>query len=109
MTSRALAPIEAAVANLKALAGARVALANLSSAIKDEAEPASPLSLPAPCERVTAEHVHVVIPGQSKPLLQGVNFVVGAGDALAIIGPTGSGKTTLIRAILGCYRSRVAK
>lgn len=101
MTSRALAPIEAAVANLKVLAGARVAMANLSTTVKDAPEPAPPLSLPAPRERVTAEQVHVVIPGQSKPLLQGVNVTVGAGDALAIIGPTGSGKTTLVRAILG--------
>jgi heme exporter protein A len=34
-------------------------------------------------------------------LFQGLSFVVGAGEALMVVGPNGSGKTTLLRLIAG--------
>jgi ATP-binding cassette subfamily B protein len=38
-------------------------------------------------------------PGAEKPVLADLNFEIGAGTTTAIIGPTGSGKTTLINLI----------
>src|SRR5215470_11008514 len=36
-----------------------------------------------------------------RPLFAGISFVLGAGEALLLLGPNGSGKTTLIRTIAG--------
>ena len=36
-----------------------------------------------------------------KPILEHLNFTVGAGDCLYIVGANGTGKSTLIRALLG--------
>ena len=36
-----------------------------------------------------------------KPILQGVDLAVGAGEILAVIGRNGVGKTTLMRALIG--------
>ncbi|HET6437750.1 MAG TPA: metal ABC transporter ATP-binding protein [Anaeromyxobacter sp.] len=36
-----------------------------------------------------------------KPLLSGVNFEVQEGDFLAVVGPNGGGKTTIVRTALG--------
>jgi len=36
-----------------------------------------------------------------RPLFAGISFVLGAGEALLLLGPNGSGKTTLIRSIAG--------
>ena len=39
--------------------------------------------------------------GGGAPALRGVTFAVGAGQAVAVLGPNGGGKTTLFRALLG--------
>jgi len=40
------------------------------------------------------------------PVLAGVDFAVGDGQVLAVLGPRGSGKTTLARALTGVVRPR---
>lgn len=37
-------------------------------------------------------------------VLNGVNFVVAAGEAVGIVGPNGAGKTTLLNVLAGAYR-----
>ena len=45
------------------------------------------------------QDVTFAYPGAEKPVLAGLNFKIQAGTTTAIIGPTGSGKTTLINLI----------
>ncbi len=44
-------------------------------------------------------------PGQQKPLIQNVSFALEAGAGLGVIGPSASGKSTLVRAIVGAWPS----
>lgn len=101
MTSRALAPIETGVANLKTFAAARVALANLRKVIGVDEGAASTLALPPPKASLSIERLFVAAPGIARPLVSDITVAASAGDGLGIIGTTGSGKTTLIRAMLG--------
>ncbi len=101
MTSRALAPIETGVANLKTFAAARVAFANLRKVIGDEEAVAPVMALPPPKASLKIERLFVTAPGLQRPLLNDIALAAEAGDGLGIIGTTGSGKTTLIRAMLG--------
>lgn len=52
-------------------------------------------------ERATLEfrHVGFSYPGAAEPVLRDVSFRIGPGETLAIIGSTGSGKTTLVNLI----------
>jgi ATP-binding cassette subfamily B multidrug efflux pump len=48
---------------------------------------------------ITFDDVTFAYPGAEKPVLGGMSFSIPAGSTTAIIGPTGSGKTTLINLI----------
>jgi branched-chain amino acid transport system ATP-binding protein len=41
-----------------------------------------------------------------RPVLTGIDFEIGDGQAVAVLGPNGAGKTTLARAITGVVRPR---
>ncbi len=72
-----------------------VALAELSPVV---AEPAAPLPIPdhAP---ISFDAVSFAYPGLP-PVLSDISFTVAPGERLAIIGPSGGGKTTLLRLLL---------
>ncbi|MFZ5624702.1 MAG: ABC transporter ATP-binding protein [Gemmatimonadota bacterium] len=51
--------------------------------------------------RLMARDVAVRYPGQAGRALDGVNLSVRDGEMVAVVGPNGGGKTTLLRALLG--------
>ena len=66
-------------------------------------EPEHPVQLP---ERLRGEvefrHTHFAYPG-GDPVLKDVSFRIAPGEKLAIVGPTGSGKSTIIRLLARFY------
>ena len=72
------------------------------------AEPAvQPPDTPAPLEgvrgRVELRDVSFAYPGTSRRVLDGVSFVAEPGETVAIVGPTGAGKSTLVELIARMY------
>jgi ABC-type multidrug transport system fused ATPase/permease subunit len=47
------------------------------------------------------ENISFSYPGTNKPTLSNINLAIKPGDLVAIVGPSGAGKTTLIDVILG--------
>ncbi len=66
------------------------------AAIKD---PANPVSMPEGTQDLVFDTVSVRYPGAEADVLRGVSFTVPAGSTTAVIGSTGSGKSTLINLI----------
>ncbi|WP_454048970.1 ABC transporter ATP-binding protein [Cellulomonas sp. Marseille-Q8402] len=58
--------------------------------------PAEPVRLPQPRGRLELRDVEMRYPGAERPVLHGVDLVAEPGRTTAVIGSTGSGKTTLI-------------
>lgn len=52
---------------------------------------------------VTFENVTFTYAGSSRPAIEGVSFTIKAGETLGIIGPTGSGKSTLTNLVPRFY------
>lgn len=101
MLSRALAPVEQAISAWQGLVNAQAAWKRLKDVLANRPALGQGTQLPAPTGEVTAEGVIYQPQGASEPVLKGVSFRIPAGTAVGIIGPTGSGKTTLARVIVG--------
>jgi PrtD family type I secretion system ABC transporter len=99
--SRALAPVEQAVANWQQFLSARKALERLNTILESVPAEAPKMQLPKPTGRVDVENLIVQMPGADKPVLQGLSFSVEPGQGIGVIGPTGAGKSTLARALVG--------
>ena len=103
LLGRALAPIDILVGSWKGFSVARAQYERLGELLNNIAPESETMSLPAPVGQLTLEQVAVVPPGGRVPVVRGVSFELAAGEALGIVGPSASGKSSLARAILGIW------
>lgn len=100
---RALAPIETLVAGWRGLVEARAAWRSLHDLLGEEIR-AEKTDLPAPTGALEAERVTFGFAGAERPVLRGVSFGLRPGESLGIVGPSASGKSTLLRVALGVWK-----
>nr|WP_244432031.1 type I secretion system permease/ATPase [Rhodopseudomonas sp. B29] len=103
LTSRTLAPVEIAIANWKGFVSARQSGHRLDQLLTLLPEEEELLALPAPVETVAMEHVYVNAPASDRTVLNDVTFSLRRGEGVGIIGPSGSGKSSLVRALVGVW------
>ncbi len=103
LTSRALAPVELAVANWKGFVSARQGWRRLKTLIEANARGEAPLKLPAPRSHLIVESAAAGAPGGKRTVIQDMSFELTAGSGLGIIGPSASGKSSLARMIVGVW------
>ncbi|HKJ01041.1 MAG TPA: ABC transporter ATP-binding protein [Longimicrobiales bacterium] len=65
--------------------------------------PTDPTPLDDAVGRIEFEDVSFRYPGTERTVLDGVGFVAEAGQTVAVVGPTGSGKSTLVNLIARVY------
>src|ERR1700759_3158599 len=65
---------------------------------------AEPMALRPPAESLIVESAAILPPGSEKAAVQDVSLSLKAGQGLGIIGPSGSGKSSLARALVGVWR-----
>jgi PrtD family type I secretion system ABC transporter len=101
LISRALAPVDQAVGNWPQFLGVRKSIERLQRILDAVPPEAQRMQLPPPRGLLDVENITVVLPDQQKPILNGLNFRVQPGHGLGVIGPTGAGKSTLARVLVG--------
>jgi len=102
-SARALAPVDLAIGNWKNFVAARLSYSRLRDTVVALASSVEPLKLPAPKQLFTVEKITVAVPGSGRVILSDVGFELSSGQALGVIGPSGGGKTTLVRAMTGIW------
>ncbi len=103
VTARALAPVDQVIGNWKGVVSARRShrrLAETLAVIKDKSRQ---VELPAPSQSLVVDNITTVAPTTGAVLLSDASFELKAGQAVGLIGPSGGGKTTLARSILGIW------
>ncbi len=104
LAARALAPIDIAIGSWKTFVGARGAAGRLNDFLAGSGDRPESQELPAPKGLVEVEKATLFLPNSPDPVLQDVTLKVEPGQALAIIGPSAAGKSSLLRLIAGVWR-----
>lgn len=102
--SRSLAPVELAVGQWKAFASARQSWSRLQQLAQLMPTGKREVSLPKPVASLKAENLHVGAPGTKVAIVRGASFELRAGDAVGVIGPSASGKSSLARGLVGLWQ-----
>ncbi len=106
---RALAPVDLAVGNWKNFIRSRQAYGRLAAMLEGNADRPAPVQLPEPTGKITVSNLLKLTPGDNaassnqRPILQGIHFELEPGDALGVIGPSASGKSSLARLLVGLW------
>jgi PrtD family type I secretion system ABC transporter len=104
LSARALAPVDLAIAHWKGFVAARQSWHRLNRLLVSLPAQSTPTQLQDPSQRLSVEGVSIVPPGDQKVIVQEVTFALEAGSGLGVIGPSGSGKSSLVRALVGVWQ-----
>jgi ATP-binding cassette subfamily C protein len=104
LSARALAPVDLAIAHWKSFIAARQSWHRLNKLLESIPARPTPTLLLTPASRLSMEAVSIVPPGDQRIIVQDVTFALSAGNGLGIIGPSGSGKSSLVRALVGVWQ-----
>ena len=99
--SRALAPMEGTIEGWRHFVQARSAYARIKALLQNSPLNADRLRLPRPEGRLSVERILYVPPPTKKVILNGISFQLEPGESLAIVGASGTGKSTLARMLVG--------
>src|SRR5206468_8686719 len=55
-------------------------------------------------DAITLREISFRYPGVSRPAVDGISLIIAKNTSLGVIGPTGSGKSTLVDLLLGLYQ-----
>jgi thiol reductant ABC exporter CydC subunit len=96
----AVTPLTAAARELLGTLTAGRRILELTAPDADVRDPRLPAPVPAGPFAVTLEDVRASYPGQLQPALDGVTLRLDPGERVALVGPSGAGKTTVTNLML---------
>ncbi|MBI3154582.1 MAG: type I secretion system permease/ATPase [Burkholderiales bacterium] len=106
---RVAAPISQVVGQWRQIGAARAAYLRLAELLRTIPADEPGMPLPAPQGLLIADQIVARAPGGEQPILNGVSLGCRAGQLVAVIGPTGCGKSTLARVLVGIWPSEGGK
>lgn len=102
-SARALAPIDLAISQWKNVVAARRSYKRLGETVAAMPGQEMLVELPAPVGNLKVDNITVAAPGTGAVVLSGINFELTAGQAVGIIGPSGGGKSSLVKSVTGVW------
>lgn len=100
---KVLAPLVQVIATWKGVVNARDAYRRLDKLLGAIPAREQGMPLPPPRGTLSVEGVVAAAPGSTAAILRGITFALPAGQALAVVGPSAAGKTTLARLLVGIW------
>lgn len=100
---RAVAPVDQAIGNWRNFIGVRSAYRRLEILLARIAPAPLRMGLPAAQGSLQVDRLVAGPPDASRAVVSGISFRMQAGEAICIIGPSASGKSTLARLLVGVW------
>ncbi|AOF84727.1 type I secretion system ATPase family protein [Hydrogenophaga sp. RAC07] len=104
LLGRAVQPVEQLVGSWRLLIEGRAAYQRLFELSRDFDRGEPGVVMPRPEGRLTVENMAFLPPGADNQVLSNIAFSLAAGEALAVIGPSAAGKSTLARLLTGVWK-----
>ena len=103
--SRALAPVEQSIGVWRSLVTARMAFRRVKDTLLRAAAESGQMLLPKPVGKLVVSKLAFIPEGLDEPVFSGLSFRANPGELLGITGPTGAGKSTVVRLLLGVAKA----
>lgn len=107
LSGRAMAPLAQIAGLMTRLSQSRQSLKHLDELMQSPVERPTGkhfITTPSVAGKVEFREVVFAYPGQTKPALNQLSFVIEPGERVGVIGAVGSGKTTIERLLLNLYQ-----
>ena len=104
LAGKALAPFDSAISLWKTIKTAKASFARLNESLKNNVAGLDKIELPTPRGEILVDKLSYKNPNSDRFVIKGISFKIEAGEVIGIIGPTGSGKTTLARLLVGVLK-----
>ncbi|HEY8576841.1 MAG TPA: type I secretion system permease/ATPase [Devosia sp.] len=109
VTSRALAPVEQIVGQWRSFVGARQSYGRIRKILAALPSQDRDTRLPLPKSSLVIRQLATAPQGAKAMPLSGVTFSLEAGEAVGVLGPSGSGKSSLVRALVGVWPAQAGE
>ncbi len=100
---RKLLPFEQLIDGWRQWAGAADAKRRLHELFATSATRKQSMPIEAATSKLVVDRLSFIPPGSDKAVLRGISFEVEPGEAIGIVGPSASGKSTLARLLIGAF------
>ncbi|WBU64345.1 type I secretion system permease/ATPase [Paracoccus aerodenitrificans] len=100
---RALQPVEIVIGQWGLVQRAQDSGKRLGALLSRHPPLPARIALPRPEAGLEISQLAVIPPGQRIPVLRGISMSLAPGQAIGVIGPSGSGKSSLARALTGSW------
>jgi PrtD family type I secretion system ABC transporter len=104
LISKAVGPLQQLIGHWPSVVKARQAYDRLNQLLKEDEAREQQMRLPPPRGHLTVQAVVGAPPGVNKAVLTDLQFEVPPGKALAVVGPSASGKSSLARLLVGVWK-----
>lgn len=103
LMGRTLQPVEQLIGAWRTWSSTRSAHGRLRDLLAANPPRHNGMSLPKPVGKIDVEAVTAGPPGATLAVIKNLSFALAPGDVLGVIGPSGSGKSSLARLLVGVW------
>lgn len=109
LVGRVLSPLDQLIGAWRQWTSARLAYQRLAVLLQNNPARVHAMALPAPTGALQLDHISACAPGTRNPVLNNISFALNSGDVLGVLGPSGSGKSSLARLLVAAQPALAGK